>query len=118
GSRRSPIVDRSMNSSRSDGLILKNCPPVSSQRTIPNRLLVVLDLGELGVDDVVVLLRLGAGARIRTRLGAALGGGGEALGGGFEGRDLGLDLGLVVALHHRLQVLRRFLDATDLVARD
>src|SRR5690606_650992 len=84
-----------------------------------SRLLVVLDLGELGVDHVV----LGRATRGRTagRAGIALAGGRgrrvQRLPGLLQRLGLGLDLGLVVALERGLQVGDRRLYAADHVAR-
>src|SRR5690606_26839914 len=80
-----------------------------------SRLLVVLDLSELGVDHVV----LGRAARGRAagRAGIALAGGRgrrvQRLPGLFQRLGLGLDLALVVALERGLQVGDGRLDPAD-----
>src|SRR5690606_12947576 len=82
---------------------------------------VVLDLGELGVDDVV--RRLAGRIPARVALGVATLSGGtdrgeQRLGHLFQSLGLGLDLALVVTLHRGLDLGDGGLDATDHIARD
>src|SRR6186713_2094465 len=82
-------------------------------------LVLILDLGELGVHHILGLaLRPGLGAGAGTR---ALTRGprrGQRLRRLLQRRGLGLDAGLVVALHRVLEVLHRGLDRADLLSGD
>src|SRR5690606_11044909 len=93
-------------------------PPI--HRTALLLALVVLDLGELGVDDVLVPGRLAAA--LGTGLAAALGGGRhgreQRLAGFLQRLGLGFDLGLVVALHRALDIGDRGFRAADHVTAD
>src|SRR6202008_2721620 len=94
------------------------CSKLSPQQPRLTARLLILDLGELGVDHVLVLL---AGLRL-ARLGLALAGLGlgllllgvhllaQRLRGLRQRLALGVDLGLVLGLEHALGVLDRRLD--------
>src|SRR5690606_38838575 len=96
-------------------------PLLRSPKPLPGSrlLVVVLDFGELGVDDVLGGgSALAAGGSTTTALRRGRGRCEQRLAGFLERLGLGLDLGLVVALHRRLDVGDRGLGAADDVPAD
>src|SRR5690606_36255116 len=91
-------------------------PPDPGHAPPASLLLVVLDLGELRVDHVVAPRR-GAGAGVRARLLGGRGGREPRLRRRLPGLGPGFALGLVAALHRRLDVGDRRLAPADHVAR-